>query len=169
MVSINGSGKALGSDRTRCDIEERQATYRARLEVRLEHRMIVARKNHLHFRYCGIWLVSEALIQLCHSVLDWCIFPLLSCCRFLAGSGSGSDDGGLAVALASAGVEALEPDFLSDEREAHRLLPPWPLLDLCEAARLPNVLLLCCRGRQCASCHPGRGGGGDSVGPCRDG
>ena len=63
--------------------------------------------------------------------------------RFLAGGGTGQDDGGLASAAEAAGVEPLELDYLKDEREAHPLLPPWPLLDAAAAAGLPHALLGC--------------------------
>jgi len=40
-----------------------------------------------------------------------------------------------------AGAAPLEADYLTEEKTAHSLLPPWPLLGACEGAGLPATLL----------------------------
>ena len=65
--------------------------------------------------------------------------------------GPASDDSFVAAAGAL-GLQVLEPDYLTDEREAHSLLPPWPLIAAVSAGPgqpegsagpLPNMLLGC--------------------------
>jgi len=79
--------------------------------------------------------------------------PILTCCpRYLTGAGQSSDASFVAAAEAL-GLEPLEPDYLADEREAHSLLPPWPILaaacpgqesvGTAAAVCLPHMLLGC--------------------------
>lgn len=103
----------------------------------------------------------------------------VSAVRYLA---SGASPG-----AATAGMRALEPDFVAQDRDLHGLLPPWPLLDQCDARQLrwamigsyasegdnaPDGLLVAqhaLRFLQATGALPGGGGGGGaSAGPGAD-
>ncbi|GAX72713.1 hypothetical protein CEUSTIGMA_g169.t1 [Chlamydomonas eustigma] len=48
-----------------------------------------------------------------------------------------------AAAAQSLGIEALEAEYLQEERELHGLLPPWPLLAAAASHTLPALMLAC--------------------------
>ena len=62
--------------------------------------------------------------------------------RFLSGDGAATD-AVLSASAAALGLEPLESEYLVDERGAHPLLPPWPLLGAAMARGLPHLLLGC--------------------------
>ena len=62
--------------------------------------------------------------------------------RFLSGDGAATD-AVLSASAAALGLEPLESEYLVDERGAHPLLPPWPLLGAATARGLPHLLLGC--------------------------
>lgn len=60
------------------------------------------------------------------------------CDRYAAGSAPQ-----LAAAAESLGIAQLEEEYLQDERQAHGLLPPWPLLAAAARRGLPHLLIGC--------------------------
>jgi proteasome assembly chaperone 2 len=58
--------------------------------------------------------------------------------RYLAGQSTE-----LAAAAEALGVQQLEEEFLAVEREAHGLLPPWPVLAASSRRGLPHLMLGC--------------------------